>query len=574
MENTIQSDLIRGHINTIILKALFDGDRYGYDIVREIEQKSSGQYKLKQPTLYSCLKRLEIQGFIRSYWGAKSNGGRRKYFTLTDMGRELFIKNQSEWEYSRTVIDKLISDREVNLSDYAPLPDDVNMVEEESRSEYIEETDEEVFEEETSSEKENTQETTEETSATYDDESEQSQDETAESTEESVSSAPVFSDTTAIMDELFRRHDDEKSDESYADKLVSEKYVSDRTASPLSTDTYFKDFFDEYEENKELPEEQESVEEAVSESEPAEQEEQAMPQTSMSPFLPPEQDDYAERKSSETFLDYHTSTVTPQPENAIIEREYKNILGDFLNQSFVANSVTEPHEQGNNIVHEEASAESEDSAVNDNEATDYVAEDELDGYSEDLETYTDDAAVNRKLNNIADEVREMGSNVVIRTHNNESSKEYANTYYYYSNKLMILHYGILFAIMMVEILFTAVFVNLVLHAGRSFDKWLYIIAAVVAVAFPLIAFIKNFYEPNKRKRINFHLKNSLVYRLIVMAQCLLIVYCVNVIAKMPLGFSIDYITSLLLPALLCIDFPISALVFNVLFKSKKFAVEQ
>ena len=41
MENTIQSDLIRGHINTIILKALFDGDRYGYDIVREIEQKAA-----------------------------------------------------------------------------------------------------------------------------------------------------------------------------------------------------------------------------------------------------------------------------------------------------------------------------------------------------------------------------------------------------------------------------------------------------------------------------------------------------------------------------------------------------
>ena len=112
MDSTIHSDLIRGHIDTIILKALYDGDRYGFDIIKEIEQKSSGQYILKQPTLYSCLKRLEVQGFIKSYWGSKSNGGRRKYYTLTDMGRDLFIKNQSEWEYSRTVIDKLISDRD------------------------------------------------------------------------------------------------------------------------------------------------------------------------------------------------------------------------------------------------------------------------------------------------------------------------------------------------------------------------------------------------------------------------------------------------------------------------------
>lgn len=116
MDSTIHSDLIRGHIDTIILKALYDGDRYGFDIIKEIEQKSSGQYVLKQPTLYSCLKRLEVQGFIKSYWGARSSGGRRKYYTLTDMGKDLFIRNQNEWVYSRTVIDKLISDKDIDLS--------------------------------------------------------------------------------------------------------------------------------------------------------------------------------------------------------------------------------------------------------------------------------------------------------------------------------------------------------------------------------------------------------------------------------------------------------------------------
>ena len=55
----ISSDLIRGHINTIILRCLYDGDKYGYDIINEIEKKSGGLYILKQPTLYSALKRLE-----------------------------------------------------------------------------------------------------------------------------------------------------------------------------------------------------------------------------------------------------------------------------------------------------------------------------------------------------------------------------------------------------------------------------------------------------------------------------------------------------------------------------------
>lgn len=83
--------------------------RYGYDILGEIEKKSGGQYVLKQPTLYSCLKRLETQGFIYKYWGTETNGGRRTYYSLTEMGKELFLKNKDEWKYSRGVIDRLIS---------------------------------------------------------------------------------------------------------------------------------------------------------------------------------------------------------------------------------------------------------------------------------------------------------------------------------------------------------------------------------------------------------------------------------------------------------------------------------
>ena len=106
----ISSDLIRGHINTIILRSLYDGDKYGYDIINEIEKKSGGLYTIKQPTLYSALKRLEALKYVESYYGEFSNGGRRKYFSLTDLGKSITEKNLSEWEYSRTIIDSLISD--------------------------------------------------------------------------------------------------------------------------------------------------------------------------------------------------------------------------------------------------------------------------------------------------------------------------------------------------------------------------------------------------------------------------------------------------------------------------------
>ena len=67
-KSAISADLIRGHINTIILRTLYERDKYGYEIIEEIEKKSHGQYSLKQPTLYSALKRLETQGYINAYW--------------------------------------------------------------------------------------------------------------------------------------------------------------------------------------------------------------------------------------------------------------------------------------------------------------------------------------------------------------------------------------------------------------------------------------------------------------------------------------------------------------------------
>ena len=124
-DKSVSSDLIRGHINTIILRALYDGDKYGYEIIAEIERKSHGQYALKQPSLYSALKRLEKDGYITSYWGGSVGGGRRKYFSLTDAGKEIAEQNQAEWEYSRTIIDSLISDRDFDFNN--PAPSAVNM---------------------------------------------------------------------------------------------------------------------------------------------------------------------------------------------------------------------------------------------------------------------------------------------------------------------------------------------------------------------------------------------------------------------------------------------------------------
>lgn len=123
LENNVNTDLIRDHVDSFILRFLAKGDSYGYDIHKAISMATEGVYEIKQPTLYSCLKRLEKIGFILSYDGETSNGAQRKYYSITDKGRAFLEQDIAQWEFSRTLLNRLLSDREFDLAT-APKPFD------------------------------------------------------------------------------------------------------------------------------------------------------------------------------------------------------------------------------------------------------------------------------------------------------------------------------------------------------------------------------------------------------------------------------------------------------------------
>jgi PadR family transcriptional regulator, regulatory protein PadR len=107
-ENKISSDLLRGHTDTIILKLLLDGDKYGYEISKLIQTNSCNEYELKEATMYSSLKRLEADGSITSYWGDETQGGRRRYYRITNRGKQVYIENKKNWEYAKHILDQLL----------------------------------------------------------------------------------------------------------------------------------------------------------------------------------------------------------------------------------------------------------------------------------------------------------------------------------------------------------------------------------------------------------------------------------------------------------------------------------
>ncbi|MGI6575091.1 MAG: PadR family transcriptional regulator [bacterium] len=108
MDVKIPTDLIRGHTGTIILNVLRQGDSYGYEIYKKIIALSGNQYELKEATLYSAFRRLEQDGYIVSYWGDETQGGRRKYYRITDQGQEFYQQTKKEWDFAKDILEKLI----------------------------------------------------------------------------------------------------------------------------------------------------------------------------------------------------------------------------------------------------------------------------------------------------------------------------------------------------------------------------------------------------------------------------------------------------------------------------------
>jgi len=103
------ADLLRGHTETIVLGALRDRDRYGFEIFKVVREATGGAYEIKEATLYATYRRLTKDGLVEPYWGDESQGGRRKYYRITDAGLAVYRANVAAWVSTRDVIDSLLS---------------------------------------------------------------------------------------------------------------------------------------------------------------------------------------------------------------------------------------------------------------------------------------------------------------------------------------------------------------------------------------------------------------------------------------------------------------------------------
>ena len=69
---------------------------YGYEMAQQLEERSNGYFEMKEGLLYPTLHRMQKSGWLSSSW-REVEGRRRKYYSVTALGRDVLGEQAAEW---------------------------------------------------------------------------------------------------------------------------------------------------------------------------------------------------------------------------------------------------------------------------------------------------------------------------------------------------------------------------------------------------------------------------------------------------------------------------------------------
>lgn len=105
----LSSDIMRGYNDPLILSLLMEGPSYGYEISKQIKERSNENYVMKETTLYSAFNRLEKNGYIESFQQVKTVGRKRTYYNITAKGRTHLQEKEEEWIIIQNVVNQFLT---------------------------------------------------------------------------------------------------------------------------------------------------------------------------------------------------------------------------------------------------------------------------------------------------------------------------------------------------------------------------------------------------------------------------------------------------------------------------------
>ncbi len=91
-------DLLRGNTDSLLLFLIDEQENtYGYRLIKEIERRSRGFFQFREGTVYPSLRKLENEGLIQGQWQEMPNRQERRYYRITEKGKEALRKKLAMW---------------------------------------------------------------------------------------------------------------------------------------------------------------------------------------------------------------------------------------------------------------------------------------------------------------------------------------------------------------------------------------------------------------------------------------------------------------------------------------------
>src|SRR5215470_10540599 len=94
----MEGEMLKGHLDMIVLAALSARPAHGYAVIEEIRRRSAGAFDLPEGTVYPVLHRLEQAGLLAGRWVTADSGRRRRVYTITKRGQRELDERQAVWE--------------------------------------------------------------------------------------------------------------------------------------------------------------------------------------------------------------------------------------------------------------------------------------------------------------------------------------------------------------------------------------------------------------------------------------------------------------------------------------------
>lgn len=92
-----RTDLLRGTLDLLVLKAISLEPLHGVAISRRITQITQGAFQVSFGSLFPALHRMEERGWVEAEWRSSDNNRRAKYYRLTSAGRAQLKAEERQW---------------------------------------------------------------------------------------------------------------------------------------------------------------------------------------------------------------------------------------------------------------------------------------------------------------------------------------------------------------------------------------------------------------------------------------------------------------------------------------------